>query len=41
MKHIEEGQMFDLSKDVNKELGIDSNDVKSISMFPDMVIQIY
>ena len=24
IKHPEEGQMFDLSKDVNKELGIDS-----------------
>ena len=28
VKHPEEGQMFDLSKDVNKELGIDSEDVK-------------
>ena len=28
VKHPEEGQMFDLSKDVNKELGIDNEDVK-------------
>ena len=28
VKHPEEGQMFDLSKDVNKELGIDNADVK-------------
>ena len=28
VKHPEEGQMFDLSKDVNEELGIDNADVK-------------
>jgi len=28
IKHPEEGQMFDLSKDVNKELGIDNANVK-------------
>ena len=28
IKHPEQGQMFDLSKDVNKELGIDNANVK-------------